>query len=117
VKRSEEEWRGVKKSAQESLAALLSNLHASKVPTARDDQELETRELFDYCNLAICFSASPPHLASPASPGRSERSPITEPQLSMNGGVQQLACVEKIPPSLLPDLPPCPRSLVPLLHF
>jgi hypothetical protein len=107
VKRSEEECTEVSRCAP-------CKPRRVKGPRGTGRSRLETRELFD-CNLAIWFLRQPtPHLASPASPGTSESPPIAEPQLSMNGGVQQLACVEKMPPSLLPDLPPC---LVPLLHF
>lgn len=98
VKRSEEERTEVSRCAP-------CKPRRVKGPRGTGRSRLETRELFD-CNLAIWFLRQPtPHLASPASPGTSESPPITEPQLSMNGGVQQLACVEKMPPSM-PDLPP-----------
>jgi hypothetical protein len=91
VKRSEEECTEVSRCAP-------CKPRRVKGPRGTGRSRLETRELFD-CNLAICFLRQPtPHLASPASPGMSESPPIAEPQLSMNGGVQQLACVEKMHP-------------------
>lgn len=95
VESSEEEWRGVRRSLSLRSFQTLTRQRYPQHGTIRTRDSGALRQ-FD-CNLAICFSARPPHLASPASPGRSESPSITEPQVSMNGGVQQLACVEKIP--------------------